>query len=243
MDDGESSFLKSEYAASAAAYTKALEYDLSEQNRATCWYMIGLANLMSGNMAKAREAFGTILSRYAKSDRLADAYVGIGDVCFHEKKYSDALKHYKNSMTAKYLGLHGSSIYYRLARTHRAMGDDAQAAHCEGVIEKQYPSSLEARLVLEGASGAARPSASATARGSSYAVQIAYTTRADYAREYATKFKDKGYDAYVEVKDVNGATRYLVLVGRYESHEAASALMAKLKSKEKVDAFVTRVGG
>jgi tetratricopeptide (TPR) repeat protein len=243
MDDGEANFIKGEYAAAIASYRKALEYDLSEQNRATCWYMLGLSYLMSGNAPQARKAFSTILSRYAKTDRLADAYVGLGDVCFFEKKYDEAIKHFKNSMAAKYLGQHGSSVYYRLARVYRAKGDSSKADYYEGVIQKQYPDSLEARLTLQSGSGTARPAAAGSSNSGAYAVQISYTTRADYAREYATKFKDKGYDAYVEIKSVKGARRYLVLVGKYSSYEAATAQMKKLKSKEKIDAFVTRVGG
>jgi len=241
MDDGEASFLKGEYAAAARDYQKALEYDLSEQNRATCWYMIGLANLMSGNTSKAREAFGTILSRYAKTDRLAEAYVGIGDAYYHDGKYDEALKYYKDSMAANYLAHHGSSIYYRLAQTHRAKGERSRAEYYEKVIREQYPNSLEARLVLEGGGAAAQPPAGSSG-GAAYAVQISYTTRADYAQEYATKFKKKGYDAYVEVKTVKDVKRYVVLVGRYESYEAATALMQRLKANEKIDAFVTRVG-
>jgi tetratricopeptide (TPR) repeat protein len=242
MDAGEKYYLKGQYSSAVASYKKALEYDLNENNRAQCWYMIGQSYLMLGNMTQARAAFNMIRSQYVKTEWLAPAYVGIGDTYYRERQYTSALKSYENSMSKSYLGKHGSSVYYRLARTHRALKDTSKANYYENVIRSQYPDSLEARLLLSGRSSTGSSSATKTGSSSSskkYTVQISYTTRADYAQEYASKFKKKGYDAYVRTTSYKGKTRYKVLVGEFSGREAAEKLLKKLKQNEKVEGFVT----
>jgi tetratricopeptide (TPR) repeat protein len=244
MDAGEKYYLKGQYSSAVASYKKALEYNLNENNRALCWYMIGQSYLMLGNMTQARAAFNKIRSQYTKTEWLAPAYVGIGDTYYRERKYSSALKSYENSMSKSYLGRHGSSVYYRLARTHRALKETSKASYYENVIRSQYPDSLEARLLLSGRGSSGSSSSKKTTSSKSskkYAVQISYTTRADYAQEYASKFKKKGYDAYVRTTTYKGKPRYKVLVGEYSGREAAEAVLRKLKRNEKVEGFVTRL--
>ena len=241
MDNGEKYFLMGQYSTAIKSYQKALSYDLNQNNRALCWFMIGKSYLMAGNMTEARKAFSTILSRYAKTEWLADAYVGIGDSYFREKKYRKAIEMYKNSMTSSYLSRYGSSVYYRLARAHRGLNESGKADYYEKVIQSQYPTSLEARLLISGKGGVSRPQTASetTAPSRKYAIQIAYTTRSDYAQEYAAKFKDKGYTAYVRLTTYNGKNRYKILVGAFNSREAAEAYLGKFKAREKIEAFVT----
>jgi len=241
MDDGEQYYLKGRYSAAAAAYKKALTHDMNEQNRANCWYMLGQSYLMLGDMKNARQAFRKMPARYSKTEWLAHAYVGLGDTYYREKKYNTALEYYKKSMSARHLSQHGSTVYHRLARAHRALKQTSKAKYYEDVIRKNYPDSLEARLILSGKGGAARAGSSSGGSAKRYAVQISYTTRADYARDYARKFKKKGYDAYVDVTESKGRTRFRVLLGRYKGKEAAESLMRKIRKNEKIQAFVTTV--
>jgi tetratricopeptide (TPR) repeat protein len=186
MDDAERYYIQRNYSAAIRAYEQALTFDLSAQNRAMCWYMLGQAYLMTGNAVKARGAFQTILSRYAGTGWLPHAYIGLGDVAFHQKKYDDALKYYKNSMSAQFLKQYGASVYYRLLRVHRARGEATLVARYESVLRNQYPNSLEARLMLNGKE-TGQPAATATGAGARYAVQVAFTPRADYARDAAAR--------------------------------------------------------
>jgi len=238
MDDAEQAYLRREYATAIGAYRQALTHDISEQNRAKCWYMLGQSHLMSGNNSKAREAFQQILVRYAKTDWLAPAYVGLGDAYYHERKFAAALTAYKNSMTERYLRQYGSAVYYRLARTHRAQKDATLAARYETIIRTKYPDSLEARLLLTGAA-VPRPSTASRAGAVRYSVQLAFTPRADFAQDYATRLKKKGYDAFVVAGTVKGAAGYRVLVGRYQGREAADAQCRKISAAEKITCFVT----
>jgi len=240
MDDAEQYFLQRKYSAAIQAYEQALTFDLSEQNRAMCWYMLGQSYLMSGNATKARTAYQTILTRYAATSWLPHAYLGLGDVAIHQKRYDDALKAYKSSMSAQFLRQYGASVYYRLLRVHRARGETALVARYESILRNQYPNSLEARLILTGKETTQPPAAAAAA--AQYAVQVAFTPRADFAQAAATRLKKKGYHAYVEAATIKGQAGYRVLVGRCQGREAADALAKKLARAEKMSGFVTTIG-
>ncbi len=239
MDDAEQYFLQRKYSAAIQACTQALTFDLSAPNRARCWYMLGQSYLMSGNASKARSAFQTILTDYAATAWLPHAYLGVGDVAFHQKKYDDALKAYKSSMSAQFLRQYGASVYYRLLRVHRARGETALVTRYESVLRNQYPNSLEARLMLNGKE-TTQP-APAPAGAMQYAVQVAFTPRADYAQAAATRLKKKGYNAYLDTATIKGKAGYRVLVGRYQGREAADALAKKLAGAEKMPGFVTTI--
>jgi len=95
MENGETYFLKGRYGLAASSYKKALTYDINDNNRANCWYMLGQSYLMMGEFKKAREAFVKVTSKYSKTEWLPWAYIGIGDAYYHEKKYSSAVTYYK----------------------------------------------------------------------------------------------------------------------------------------------------
>ncbi|MCK5852042.1 hypothetical protein KAH27_03345, partial [bacterium] len=48
MESGETYFLKARYGLAASSYSKALTYDINDNNRAKCWYMLGQSYLMMG---------------------------------------------------------------------------------------------------------------------------------------------------------------------------------------------------
>jgi tetratricopeptide (TPR) repeat protein len=234
MENGETYFLKARYGLAASSYKKALTYDINNNNRANCWYMLGQSYLMMGEFKNARYSFSKITSKYPKTYWLSKAYIGLGDACYHEKKYSDAIKYYKKAMTSKYMAMHGSTVYYKLAKAYRAINYITKAKSYETIIRDKYSDSLESRITLQNKGGSSSSS-------KKYAVQVAYSTRADFAQDCSKKYKKKGYDAYVEVTSSKGKTRYKILVGRYSSKEAAEFLMKKIRTKEKIAAFVTTV--
>jgi outer membrane protein assembly factor BamD (BamD/ComL family) len=243
MDNAEKYYLKGVYDEAIEACRESLKYDMNENNRARVWYIMGQAWLMKKNTKNARIAFANILSRYSDTAWLADAYLGIGDSHYEDGNYEKSIQYYENSMTKKYLAQHGASVYYRLARAHRKNKNESKALFYENVIRTQYPHSLEARILL--ATGSIRHSTdnenSPKIVKRLYSVQISYTTRADYAREYAEKFKEKGYESFVNVTTSGGKQRFKVLVGKFNSVEAAQALMRELKAKYNVEAFITHI--
>ena len=241
MENGEIYFLKARYGLAASSYKKALTYDINNNNRANCWYMLGQSYLMMGEFKNARYAFSKITSKYSKTDWLSKSYIGIGDAYYHEKSYSSAIKYYKKAMTSKYMTMHGSTLYYKLARAYRAINYITKAKSYEKIIRDKYSDSLESRITLQNKNISSSSKSSYSSSSKKYAVQVAYSTRADFAHDCSKKYKKKGYDAYVDVISSKGKTRYKILVGRYKSKEAAEFLMKKIRTKEKIAAFVTTV--
>ncbi len=242
MENGEAYFLKARYGHAASSYKKSLTYDININNRANCWYMLGQSYLMMGDFKKARDSYSKVTTKYSKTDWLSVSYIGIGDAYFHEKKYDSAIMNYKKAMSSKYMSMHGSTVYYKLAKAYRGKNYITKAKTYEDIIRDKYSDSLESRISLHNKSrSSSSKSTSYSTSSKKYAVQVAYSTRADFAQECSNKYKKKGYDAYVEVASSKGKTRYKILIGRYKSKEAADFLMKKIKTKEKVEAFVTMV--
>lgn len=87
----------------------------------------------------------------------------------------------------------------------------------------------------KGAQAGAKGTQPATKSKGKYTLQVAaYTTRAE-ADRLAKRLKDRGIDARV----VGTAKIFRVRIGRYETRTAAATAQKDLKTKNKIDAFVT----
>lgn len=265
MDKGESFYLQKQYARAVECYRKALESKLNDNNRALCWLMVGRSYAQLGRYDDAKISFMNIVNLYGKTDWLPEAYVGLGDINFRAKKYSEALKNYRNSQTTAFMNRSGSKVLYKIAKTQKNLGNKKEAADCENRILKEYPKSLEARLLMKGqgsassaavssapkttASSSSAPAASSSQKsvGSSksasgpktqFAVQVSYTTKQDLANSYAAKLKKKGFTkAYVR----KGSKGYSVLVGNYASKSEAQSVCDKIRKSEKNDSYVISI--
>jgi len=153
-------------------------------------------------------------------------------------------------MTSRFLNQAGSTIYYKLARSYRALKNEGSAKYNEGIIRKNYPDSLEAKLLLSGSSKniTTKTSSKKTvlkskkqSSGGNYAVQICYTPYKGAASNLANKYRTKGYTANVKETSYKGKARYKVLIGKYKSISSAKSLMKKLKRNDKIDGFVTKI--
>lgn len=258
MDKGETFFLQKQYWRSIECYRKALDAKLNDNNRAICWFMIGRSYLQLGCYDDAKISFMNIVNLYEKTDWLPEAYVGLGDLEFKRNKFSEALKHYRNSQTESFMKRSGSKVLLKMAKTQKHLGNTKEASSLESRIKKEYPNSLEARLLMKGTSGktvtataqqGSKSTSSATQKQSAsqtkastkssapktkFAVQVSYTPKQDLANEYAAKLKKKGYKAYVK----KGSKGYSVLVGDYTSKSEAQSVCAQLRKSEKNDSYV-----
>ncbi len=251
MDDAERHFIKKEYSFAIDAAKEAMTFNISDENKARCHYIIGQAYLQRGMPQTSRKTFSIIGSQYPKTTWLANAYVGIGDSYYREKLYQKAIDNYKKSMTSRFLNQAGSTVYYKLARSYRALKNENSAKYNEGIIRKNYPDSLEAKLLLSGSSKSSSTktiikktvskSTKSITQSTVYAVQICYTPYKGAASNLANKYKTKGYTASVKETSYKGKARYKVLIGKYKSKSSAESLMKKLKKNGEKDAFVTKI--
>ena len=258
MDNGESYFLQKQYWRAIECYRRALDAKLNDNNRAICWYMVGRSYLQLGRYDDAKISFMNIVNLYEKTDWLPEAYVGLGDLEFKRNKFSEALKYYRSSQTESFMKRSGSKVLLKMAKTQKHLGNSKEASNLESRIRKEYPNSLEARLLMKGTSGktvtaaaqqgsksaatASTPkqsgssvkSTTSSAPKTKFAVQVSYTPKQNLANEYAAKLKKKGYKAYVR----KGSKGYSVLVGDYASKSEAQSVCAKLRKSEKNDSYV-----
>ncbi len=250
MDDAERHFIKKEYSFAIDAAKEAMNFNISDENKARCHYIIGQAYLQRGMPQTARKTFDVIRLQYPKTTWLANAYVGIADTYYREKQYKKAIENYKKSMTSRFLNQAGSTVYYKLARSYRALKNEDSAKYNEGIIRKNYPDSLEAKLLLSGysKSNSTKTSSKRTvskskkqSSGENYAIQICYTPYKGAASNLANKYRTKGYTANVKATKYKGKARYKVLIGKYKSKSSAESLMKKLKKNGEKEAFVTKI--
>lgn len=259
MDKGEAFYLQKQYAKALECYRKALESKLNDNNRALCWYMVGKSYTQLERYNDAKISFMNVVNLYSNTDWLPEAYVGLGDVEFKRRKYSEALKQYRNSQTESFMKRSGSRVLLKIAKTQKNLGNTKEAQECERKILKDYPKSLEARLLMKGSSSSStkvvkaestgtkatttaktststKPAAKTTtsAPKTKFAVQVSYTPKQDLANNYAAQLKKKGYKAYVR----KGSKGYSVLVGDYASKSEAQTVCAKLRKSEKNDSYV-----
>ena len=259
MDKGEAFYLQKQYGKAVECYRKALDAKLNDNNRALCWYMVGKSYTQLERYNDAKISFMNIVNLYSNTDWLPEAYVGLGDVEFKRRKYSEALKQYRNSQTESFMKRSGSRVLLKIAKTQKNLGNTKEAQECERKILKDYPRSLEARLLMKGVSSSSTKVVKAESTGSSakttattststkstaktttsapktkFAVQVSYTPKQDLANNYAAQLKKKGYKAYVR----KGSKGYSVLVGDYASKSEAQTVCAKLRKSEKNDSYV-----
>ena len=259
MDKGEAFYLQKQYAKALECYRKALDSKLNDNNRALCWYMVGKSYTQLERYNDAKISFMNIVNLYSNTDWLPEAYVGLGDVESKRRKYSEALKQYRNSQTESFMKRSGSRVLLKIAKTQKNLGNTKEAQECERKILKDYPRSLEARLLMKGVSSSSTKVVKAESTGSSakttattststkstaktttsapktkFAVQVSYTPKQDLANNYAAQLKKKGYKAYVR----KGSKGYSVLVGDYASKSEAQTVCAKLRKSEKNDSYV-----
>lgn len=260
MDKGEAFYLQKQYGKAVECYRKALDAKLNDNNRALCWYMVGRSYTALDRYDDAKISFMNIVNLYSNTDWLPEAYVGLGDVEYKRRKYSEALKQYRKSQTESFMKRSGSRVLLKISKTQKNLGNTKEAQECEKKILKDYPRSLEARLLMKGGSSSSTKVVKAESTGSSkstvstkssttyqssskttasapktkFAVQVSYTPKQDLANNYAAQLKKKGYKAYVR----KGSKGYSVLVGDYATKSEAQSVCAKLRKSEKNDSYV-----
>ncbi len=86
--------------------------------------------------------------------------------------------------------------------------------------------------------------APAPAEGESFRVQVASTRNAAAARELVDRLRRKGYAASLEtVRGDDGKPQYKVRVGSYSERASAENVAERIRSEEKMGAWIVKVQG
>jgi tol-pal system protein YbgF len=124
-------------------------------------YSNGLKDIQSGKYDLARSEFQDYLKYYGKTDLAANAQFYIGEICYRQKKYQDAISEYD-----KVINNYPNNFKMAPARLHRAMAMIELGQKASGIrelreITKLFPGSEEdryarARLKELGATASSR---------------------------------------------------------------------------------------
>ena len=117
-----------------------------------------------------------------------------------------------------------------------------------GLQESPKPAAKEAPAELPAAPSPRAekpaPAAASPAEGEIFRVQVASTRDAASARRLARRLETKGYPVRIdESPGEDGRTQYKVRVGSYREREPAEALVERIRTEERIDAWIVKVQG
>lgn len=171
------------------------------RQRQEVYYLKGLSELKLGRFNDARQDFQVIISRYSKTNRVFDAYLGIGDSYFLEGNHGAAIKAYKE-------------IKEKFPSNKNIALVDARLSDCR-------PAS---------AGGSALPAVEMPqGEPKGYiSVQAGSFKNKRNAERLSAKLSAAGYESYVEFPAGAGDRLYRVKVGRLKSKADAESIASRL---------------
>ena len=88
------------------------------------------------------------------------------------------------------------------------------------------------------------PAAAAGSGSERFRVQVASTRNADAAKQLVARLRSKGYPANLETaRGADGKTQYKVRVGNYPERGPAEEVATRIRTEEKVGAWIVKVQG
>lgn len=212
------------------------------QLRDDVYYLKGLSELKLSRFNEARQSFQRIISRYAMSKRVFDAYLGVGDAYFLEGNIDAAIKVYNDILNKfpsdKNIGI----VYNRLGDCYGRTGSSDKAKYYLDKAKQVSPLGFETKAVhniteerhvsiTSSQEQQFVPTKIPRNESRGYAsVQVGSFKNKKNAEKLAMKLSREGYRSYVELPVGSGDRLYRVKVGRLNSKEEAEALAVKLKN-------------
>jgi len=174
--------------------------DQRSRQRYELYYLKGLSELKLHKFQEARESFETIISKYPASNRVFDAYLGIGDSYMLEGNTAEAAKAYND-------------IIMRFPK------DENIALVKDRLAVETIPVSTDLK-----------PNVIPRNESKGYiSVQAGCFKNRRNAESLSKKLNACGYESYVELPMGSGDKLYRVKVGRLNSKEEAETIAAKLR--------------
>jgi len=210
----EKPFLEGRY--DRAVYEAKRLIDERCRQRHEAYYLKGLSELKLERFKDARQSFSEIISRYSKSSRAFDAYVGIGDAHFLEGNMDSAAKAYIEAKEKFPSDKNISVVDSRLADCRKKGGSAAPSA----VVENK-PEAAKAPDVVP-------PEIPQNESKGYISVQVGSFKNHRNAEKLSAKLKGIGYESYVEIPLATGDKLYRVKIGRFKSRGEADSAAVKL---------------
>lgn len=174
--------------------------DQRSRQRYELYYLKGLSELKLNKFRDARESFQNIISRYPGSNRVFDAYLGIGDSYMAEGNTQEAVNIYNDVMARFPKDKNIALVKDRLA---------SKAIHAVPDLKPNVVPRSESKGYIS--------------------VQAGCFKNRRNAESLSRKLAGRGYESYVELPTGSGDKLYRVKVGRLDSQVEADAIAAKLR--------------
>ena len=199
-----------------AVYEAQRLIDERSAQRYEVYYLKGSSELKLGKFKEARQSFEAIISKYPNSNRVFDAYVGIGDSYLLEGDKEDAARKY-NEIKEKFP-----------SDKNIALVDSRLSSASSPAIE---PASKSTPVAVA-------PAASVVEAPKGHlSVQAGCFKSERNADALSAKLIAHGYQSYVELPLAAGDKLYRVKVGRLQSKGEAESLAARLNR----DGYKTKI--
>ena len=237
----ERSLLEGRYDKAVYESDRLLDSRASQQDE-IC-YLNGLGQLKLNKYSDARQSFSRIISKYAGSKRVFDAYVGIGDTYFLEGDLNAAASSFNDILARFSSDRNIAIVYYRLGNCYKKMGSGDKAQYYFDKVRSLSPLSFETRMIPSYSKEDISPIPAPMQHGQVsniktttespnrdyYSVQVGSFKNRANAEKMSHRLSRSGYDSYLETPGASGYDLYRVKVGKYRLKEEAEKTARKLK--------------
>jgi tetratricopeptide (TPR) repeat protein len=217
--------------------------DSRSSGREELYYERGLAELKLGKFDAARSDFNTVISKYSRSGRKFDSYIGIGDAYFLEGNIGNATKSYEGILSEFPNDKNLALVYYRIGCCYRKSGINDRAEFYFDKSRKMAPLSFESRMIprpgyCRVATAEAEPNHDTqslkeplSGQGSRFSVQVGSFKSKYNAEKLSHKLTGDGYETFVDYAKAAEDGMYRVKVGRFSWKNEAEKTASDLKGR------------
>lgn len=225
----ERAFLEGNYNAVITDSTKLIDGRSSKKDQ--LYYARAIACMKLNKTGDARRDFEVVVTKYPRSARIFDSYMGIADSYFLEGNYDEAAGRYEEMLPKFQNNSNASLIYYKMGCCYRKNGSNAKADEYFEKAKKAAPHSFEARMIPRAtyAPVTARQyrDAQPSWRGN-YTVQVGSFKSKENADKMSRKLFSEGYSSHTESA---GDGMFRVKAGKFsakgDAEDAAQALRSR----------------
>ena len=213
-------FLKGDYAGLVRDVESNMEsYRFSRRKKKEVLYLTGVSYLKLKDYRKAREVFENILKMKGSRFR-EDAYIGIADSYFLEKKYDKAIQAYEGLLTMYPRSNRVSGIYKNLGFAYQERNLPEKADLYYRRVKQDYKDSFEADVTTY---------VTKEDKQVYYIIQLGAFQSLRNAKRLVRQLTRKRHDSYVQKVTKDGKILYRVRGGKFSNKDYAERLLRRLK--------------
>ena len=231
----EEAFLSGDYARAKGLFVRFKDTRGSDPFVPWAHYWAGKCDLQQGNTRSAKLNFSRAVASQLGPDLEAAALLGLGDACYNEKNYSQALGYYRRVASPRLSGrVRAEEVQFKLGMCQKELGRTRTAdKHFERVTkagpEGEY-ASLATKMRSAPPAASARAAAASRLAPGGWDVQAGVFSRREGASDLQRRLRSGGFRSSLTSERKAGSVYYSVRVGRPSSEAAAKETARRLSA-------------